>query len=284
MRSRQERIPTWSSRNTNRDFAANLFRLRQRLGRQLADMLPIVSRKLAVAGLLFFLSAIVTAQEENASNPLAKVKNTDFRWHYLDLGRSSHLNDFYIDGAFMALDALKLKYELHYWDTNISGSGESGLESVRLKGILFPKEGARGNVKYRIAVGMDWILDLGDVDEGIGTGADQVAPFIGVAMALASGDMLIPLLQHNQSYSGNDVSFTTLRVIWIRTLPPGNWLKADVKYSIDWENDKATPGSIELQYGKNLSRNVALYVDGLAGFGGHRQFDWGIGVGVRFSY
>ena len=61
-------------------------------------------------------------------------------------------------------------------------------------------------------------------------------------------------------------------------------MKADVKYSIDWENDKATPGSIELQYGENLSRNLGLYIDGLAGFGGHKQFDWGVGVGVRFSY
>jgi hypothetical protein len=243
-----------------------------------------VAAKLAVAGLFFFLSAIATAQEENASNPLAKVKNTDLRWNYLDVGSAGHINDLYVDGAFMPLDSLKLKYELHYWDTNISGSGESGLESVRLKGIFYPKEGVRGDVKYRIAVGMDWILDLGDVDEGIGTGADQVAPFIGIAMSLPSGDMLIPLLQHNQSYSGNDVSFTTFRAIWLRTLPQGRWLKADVKYSIDWENDKATPGSIELQYGKNLSRNLGLYVDGLAGFGGYKQFDWGVGVGVRFSY
>jgi hypothetical protein len=200
------------------------------------------------------------------------------------VGSSGHLNDFYVDGAFMPLDSLKLKYELHYWNTNLSGASQNGLESVRLKGIFYPKEGAWGNVKYRIAVGMDWILDLGDIDKGIGTGADQVAPFIGVAMGLASGDMLIPLLQHNQSYSGSDISFTTLRTIWLRTLSPGNWLKVDVKYSIDWENDNANPGSIELQYGKSLSRNLALYIDGLAGFGGHRQFDWGVGAGIRFNY
>ena len=243
-----------------------------------------VVTRFAVAGVFFLISAVGTAQEENASNPLAKVKNTDLRWNYLDLGRSGHLNDFYVDGAFMPLDSLKLKYELHYWDTNSSGSSESDLESIRLKGIFYPKEGARGNMTYRVAVGMDWILDLGDVDEGIGSGADQVAPFVGVAMALASGDMLIPLLQHNQSYSGIDVSFTTLRAIWLRSLPSGSWLKGDLKYSIDWENDNATPGSIELQYGKNLSESLGLYVDGFAGFGGYKQFDWGVGVGVRFSY
>jgi hypothetical protein len=58
--------------------------------------------------------------EENASNPLAKVKNTDLRYQYLDLD-DGRVNDFFIDGAFMALDSLKIKYEVHYWETDISG-------------------------------------------------------------------------------------------------------------------------------------------------------------------
>jgi hypothetical protein len=41
--------------------------------------------------------------DENASNPLAAVSNTDLRWQYLDsfVDGSSHLNDYFIDGAFM---------------------------------------------------------------------------------------------------------------------------------------------------------------------------------------
>jgi hypothetical protein len=46
--------------------------------------------------------------EENASNPLAKVKNTDLRWQYLVM-EYGHVNDFFIDGAFMAKDKLKIK-------------------------------------------------------------------------------------------------------------------------------------------------------------------------------
>ena len=49
---------------------------------------------------------------ENASNPLAKVKNTDLRWQYFDTG-DSHINDVFVEGAFMANDKLKIKYELH---------------------------------------------------------------------------------------------------------------------------------------------------------------------------
>jgi hypothetical protein len=39
---------------------------------------------------------------ENASNPLAKVKNTDLRWQYFDTG-SGHINDVFVEGAFMTM-------------------------------------------------------------------------------------------------------------------------------------------------------------------------------------
>ena len=74
---------------------------------------------------------------ENASNPLAKFKNTDLRWQRLDLD-DGRVNDFFIDGAFMATDRLKIKYELHYWETDVTGSSETDRESVSLRGIFFP--------------------------------------------------------------------------------------------------------------------------------------------------
>ena len=107
---------------------------------------------------LLLSSSLVTASEqsgeENASNPLAKVKNTDLRWQYLDVD-SERVNDFFIDGAFMAHDKLKIKYELHYWETDITGNSENDWESVLVKGIYFPAEGVRGNLRYRIALGLD---------------------------------------------------------------------------------------------------------------------------------
>ena len=50
---------------------------------------------------------------ENASNPLAAVSNTDVRWQYLDdFVDSGHLNDYFVDGAFMVNPKLKVKYEV----------------------------------------------------------------------------------------------------------------------------------------------------------------------------
>lgn len=228
-------------------------------------------------------SSFAAADEENASNPLAKVKNTDLRWQYLDLD-GAHLNDIFIDGAFMANDKLKIKYTLHYWQTNITGQSENGLESAVAKGIYFPAQGVRGNLKYRIAVGVDWIVDLGDTDKGIGLGSDQIAPFFGVALGFQNGTALIPLVQHFLSYSGEDVSTTAFRLIALKPLPKQMWVKLDAKVSIEWENDNAVPANAELQLGKNINKHLALYVDAFAGIGGDKFFDWGFGTGLRFKY
>ena len=236
---------------------------------------------------LLLSSPLAAADEksdgENASNPLAKVKNTDLRWQYLDLD-GGHVNDFFIEGAFMANDKLKIKYELHYWETDITGNSENDWESVNVKGIYFPAEGVWGDLKYRLALGMDWIVDLGDRDKGIGSGADQLAPFGGVALGLQGGTILVPLVQQFLSYSGEDVNTTAFRLIAVKTLQKQMWIKLDAKVPIDWENDQAVPANTELQLGKNINKNLALYVDGLIGIGGDRPYDWGVGSGLRIKY
>jgi len=240
---------------------------------------------------LLFLMFCVACQgvvaEENASNPLAKVKNTDLRLQTFDVD-DSYINDFFIDGAFMANDDLKIKYELHYWETDLSGRSEQGLESSTLKAIYFPKEGKvedRSFSGYRLAVGLDWIVDLNDDDdEAIGSGSDQLAPFFGVALAYESGLTLIPLLQHFFEYSGDEVSKTALRLIAMNPLPEKAWLKLDAKLPVDWENDNAIPATVELQYGKTFHKHIGAYADLLAGVGSDRPYDWGLGIGLRFSY
>ena len=96
---------------------------------------------------------------ENASNPLAAVNNTDLRWQYFDLDGPER-NDYSIDGSYMIHPKLKLKYELHYWDTDVIGSSESDWESLILKAIYFPMQGEWGTAKYRLALGLEWILDF----------------------------------------------------------------------------------------------------------------------------
>lgn len=238
-----------------------------------------------VCTILLAASVAVAEEEgkgENASNPLAKVKNTDLRYKYLDLA-GGRVNDFAVEGAYMALDTLKIKYELHYWETDLSGESENNLESFDLKAIYFPKEGKWGEVMYRLALGFDWIVDLGEESKAIGSGSDQIAPFVGVALGV-KGITWIPLVQHFVDYNGEDVNQTAFRLIAMKPLPQQMWLKLDAKAPIDWENDQAVPASAELQLGKSINGNIGIYLDGLVGIGSDRPYDWGVGAGLRFNY
>jgi len=222
--------------------------------------------------------------QENASNPLASVSNTDVRWQYLDgFVDRGRLNDYFVDGAFMVNPKLKVKYELHYWETNITGRSESDVERALVKLIYFPKQGILSSgTKYRLAIGMDYINDFDNQDKGIGQGADQIAPFVGIALGLKGGMTIIPLLQQFLDVSGKDVNITAARVIALKPLPGNTWFKLDAKAPYDWENDTA-PAEVELQYGINF-KTFALYVDGKAGIGGDKLYDWGVGIGLRFKY
>ncbi len=222
---------------------------------------------------------------ENASNPLAKVSNVDVKWQHLDsFAGLGEVNDRFIDGAFMINPKLKIKYELHYWETDITGRSESGFDKAVLKVIYFPTQGRLANgTTYRIAVGLDLIEDFDNQDKGIGTGADQVAPFVGIALGLKGGMIVIPLVQQFWSYSGVDVNTTAARVIAIQPLPQKMWLKLDFIVPYDWELD-AIPATGEIQFGKNFSQKIALYAEGKFGIGGDKLYDWGVGVGVRFKF
>ncbi len=240
---------------------------------------------LLLAGLLLPMPSHALA-DENASNPLAAVNNTVLRYKFIDLGGSTDKQDAFIDGSYMIRPTFKLKYELHYNSTDVTGSREDGFEKINLKAIFFPYQTKLNDTwGMRTAVGLEWIYDDGDTDKGIGAGSDQLAPLAGVAFAnLNTGLTLIPLVQHFESYNGDtDVSQTAMRLIALQPFGEGWWAKADFKVPYDWENS-AWPASAEVQIGKNLNKSVALYTDLLLGVGSDRTFDQGIGVGLRFKY
>ena len=220
---------------------------------------------------------------ENASNPLAAVNNTDVRLQYFDLDGPERYDFWVADGAYMLTPKLKLKYELHYWDTDVTGSSESDWESLHLKPIYFPKQGEWGAWKYKLAIGAEWLVDFGNEDKGIGSGSDQIAPLVGVAL-VRGGTVLVPLVQHFVEYDGPDVNTTAFRLIVIQSLPNKFWGKLDAKVPVDWEHDNAIPATFEVQLGKMFKPWFGTYVDGLIGIGGDKPYDWGVGVGLRFNY
>jgi hypothetical protein len=222
---------------------------------------------------------------ENPSNPLAAASNVYLRAKYIDLEDGSDRYTYSLEGATMLNPKIKLKFELHYWDTDVTGSDENDWQSLVIKPIFFVNEGQTEAFKYRVAVGLDWVHDFDNDDKGIGGGSSTIAPFVGVAMGITEQTTLIPLIQHYMSYDGNDVNQTAFRLIGMHALPQHQmWLKLDAKVPVDWQHDEEVPASAELQWGKMFTQKYGAYVDGLVGVGGYRPYDYGVGLGVRMMF
>ena len=236
---------------------------------------------LCIAPLLLAQGA--SAEDENPSNPLSKGMNTDARAQYFDLRDNNDATDYFVEGGFMATDKLKLKYELHYVDTDVTGNSEQDWESFHLKGIYFPKSGKFGDTPYRTAVGLELISSFDNGDKGIGLDSDVISPFGGFALQVSPDLTLIPLVQHYVEYSGDKVNLTAARLVGLWKLPHAYWGKLDAKVPYDWENEVA-PVSVEIQVGRMFNSRFGLYLEGLAGMGGDRAYNWGAGLGLRFIY
>jgi len=85
-----------------------------------------------------------------------------------------------------------------------------------------------GNWNYSLAVGLEWIKGFRNTDQGIGTGGDQLAPLVGLALTKKPGWVFIPLLQHFLSYRGEDINTTATQLIAIQSLENAKWLKYDI--------------------------------------------------------
>ncbi len=228
----------------------------------------------------------------DASNPTAAVNYTDIRYQTFDLGGSAPGDDrdrIAIEGAYVPTEEHKFTYELNYWDTDVTGSDESDFESFKGKYINLKPGMLDNGLKYKRALGIEVIADLGDVDDGIGSGTDQIAPLFGAGWLLNEKDFVITLVQYFHSVSedsgADKVRTTGPRLIWIHKFPQiQGWVKIDNKFSIDHENDDKTSNVVELQFGKMFSPSFGMYVDYLNNNAGYQQYDDGIGVGIRMTY
>jgi hypothetical protein len=75
------------------------------------------------------IAGLASASAENAFNPLAAVNSTDLRLQPTT-SNSRDKVDLCIDGPYMLTPKHKLKCELHYDFTDITGTDQSGLELV----------------------------------------------------------------------------------------------------------------------------------------------------------
>lgn len=235
------------------------------------------------------------AQEQgggaDASNPTAAVNYQDARYRYFDLDRGADKHSFETEGAYVFHPRFKVTNELRYVNTDRSGKSEQDFEELKLKGIHLTDIEPFG-IKAKLALGVEWLKDLGDFEKGTGTGADNIAPLAGIGWIPDDKNFIITLVQYFHSYDTDsaleeDVRVTAPRVIWIRKIPGiGGWFKADLKMTIDHEDDENFDQIVELQLGKMLSPRIGIYGELLLGDDVLDSSAYNVGgaLAVRFMY
>jgi len=244
---------------------------------------------------IFVLIRPALAQEKNsgaaASDPTAAVNYQDVRYRYFDLDRGADKHSFQTEGAYMLHPRLKLTNELRYVNTDRSGKSEQDFEELKIKGIHLTNIKPFG-IQAKLALGAEWLKDLGDFEKGTGSGADSIAPLAGIGWVPDDMNFIITLVQYFYSYDTDnardeDVRETAPRLIWIRKLPDiGGWFKADLKMSIDHEDNENFDQVLELQLGKMISPSVGFYGEVFLGDDvlDSNAYNYSVGGAVRVMY
>lgn len=244
---------------------------------------------------IFVLVRPALAQEKNsgaaASDPTAAVNYQDVRYRYFDLDQGADKHSFQTEGAYMLHPRLKLTNELRYVNTDRSGKSEQDFEELKIKGIHLTNIKPFG-IKAKLALGAEWLKDLGDFEKGTGSGADSIAPLAGIGWVPDDMNFIITLVQYFYSYDTDnardeDVRETAPRLIWIRKLPDiGGWFKADLKMSIDHEDNENFNQVLELQLGKMISPSVGFYGEVFLGDDvlDSNAYNYSVGGAVRVMY
>lgn len=236
-------------------------------------------------------SAQEAASGAAASNPTASVNFQDVRYRYFDLSGGAETHSVETEGSYVINPRFKISNELRYVDTDRGGRSEQDFEELKIKGILLT-DGTPFGVKAKYALGLEWLKDLGDFEDGTGSGADMIAPLAAIGWIPNDKNFIITLVQYFHSYETDsarpdDVRLTAPRLIWIRTIPSiSGWFKADLKMGIDHEDGDDFSQHVEFQLGKMVSPKVGFYGEILLGDDvlDTNAFDSGIGIGIRFMY
>ena len=218
------------------------------------------------------------------SNPLASVSKIDLEWQYTKSG-GKNVNDIAAKASTMLHERIKLNLELHYIETDVTGQSESDFGTASIKPIFFLKDAELSeNWGVRLATGFEWFVDFDNQEKGIGNGSHALGPLLGTAfLNKQSKTVLIPLVQHNESYQNGSLSQTVFRIIGLQPLPGGYWLKLDAKIPYDWE-DHTTPINSEFEAGKMITSSMGVYLKALVGVGEDRPFDSGVTGAMRLNF
>jgi hypothetical protein len=222
------------------------------------------------------------------SDPTKPVRFQDIRSRYLDYQNDKSIFDVSTDGSFVFSPDFKITNELHYFVTDISGNYESEFESLHLTPTYSTDLFKFRKISGRAIFGVNWIKNLGDFEDGTGTGSDRIGPLVGLGLNLTEYGFMALVVQYIHSYREDDgapdVNATASRLLFVRALEEFNgWVRVEFQSLIDHENDDRFSLEGEFQLGKIIADNVGLFAEIRVPLRS-QPFDYGVGIGLRFLY
>ena len=222
------------------------------------------------------------------SDPTKPVRFQDTRSRYLDLENGKSIYDVSTDGQFVFSPNFKISNELHYFVTDISGNYKSEFESLQLTPTFSTELFKLRKINGRAIFGLNWVKNLGDFEDGTGSGSDQIGPLVGLGLNLTDYGFFALVVQYVHSYSEEDnapdINATTSRLLFVRAIDEFNgWARAEFRSLINHENDDKFSLEGELQLGKVIADNVGLFAEIRMPLRS-QPFDYGVGIGLRVLY
>ena len=257
-----------------------------------------------LAGRFGFLALLnlplpVLAQTEPAAPSAAEAalkKPTDFRSRvelrneYQDLGGNGYRNLLIPRLEYAVTGGVALRIETPYiWyrPGASGGSGSSGFGDL-LARVAWRAAQSEG---LALVLAADVIFDTA-LDDRLGQGKTILAPHAFAAIDVPSyNSTFFPNMQHYVSIGGTphrtDVSFTTLKPNLLTRWPNSVYTFLEPQFTIDWERDSRVGLTVELEVGKLVSKNVAIWARPGVGVIHNdlpQVYDWNLEVGVRFVF
>ena len=137
-----------------------------------------------------------------------------------------------------------------------------------------------------LLTGSDFFLDTA-ATKVLGGGKNVIAPFATVALDLGPGVWMRLQLQHLASMGGDptrgQVSATSVRPYALVSLPEGYWMVLDQTLRFDHQGPRNVGYTGVVEGGKELSKEVAVYVDPGIQLDSPFALGWLASAGVRWS-
>lgn len=231
-----------------------------------------------------------SAAEATLKRPTDFRSRLEMRSEYQDLEGDGYRNLIIprLEYAVTPSVALRIETPYMFYDPGVPGADHpSGFGDLLVRGAWR----ATQRDGFALILATDAIFDTA-MDDRLGRGKTVLAPHVYAAVDLPQyNSVFFPNVQHYFSVAGDgnrpDVSFTTLKPNLLTRFPNGVYTFLESQFLIDWERDSKVGLTIELELGKLVSKNAAVWVR--PGIGAIENdlpqvYNWNLEVGMRYIF